>query len=119
MGNTEIIVNYLIMQSGKSASEITHALKSLGGGDGMAGGILKIAVHCRNEGFMSGRIEGIAVGICLSALVAIPLIFIAIDQKEKNRKLMLKSEAILNRLKAGLADYAKKTGSDSFSTEII
>lgn len=74
MSDTGKQILNLMSQSGKSASEMTHAVKILGDGD-MQRGFARIGeyfsteiVNATSEGLMRGRVQGGIAGVTLMAI---------------------------------------------------
>lgn len=100
MNDTKKQILELLSLRGKSASEMTHALKFLGDGS-MEAGLSRISEYFSKESKIAT-----AKG-ALGATVVIALIALVKKKIDETRKHNEEGEAILKGLEDGLADYTK------------
>lgn len=105
MTNTGKEIANLMMNNGKSASEMTHALSELGGGS-MQKGFARIGKYFTEEsaksaakGLNLGRIQGCIVGILVTATVGGTICAVA-KKKEKDAAHEAEGQTILNAMKS-------------------
>ena len=105
MTNTGKEIANLMMNNGKSASEMTHALSELGGGS-MQKGFARIGKYFTEEsakaaakGLSRGRIQGGIVGVLVTAAVG-GTIYAVAKKKEKDAAHEAEGQTILNAMKS-------------------
>lgn len=105
MTNTGKEIANLIMDNGKSASEMTHALSELGGGS-MQKGFARIGKYFTEEsakaaakGLSRGRIQGGIVGMLVTAAVG-GTIYAVAKKKERDAAHEAEGQIILNVMKS-------------------
>lgn len=104
-------ISDLIKSSGKSAPQMTHALKHLGNGD-MQKGITRISNYFTKEGVKIGEERGFIRGAAgVSGLFL--LIFLIRKAMLEHQKHKVEGEAILKGLEDGLTDYEINKSKDS------
>ena len=109
MSNTGNQIKQLLQSNGKSASEMTHALKFIGDGS-MEDGLKRIGDYFEEEA-KKGRVDS-AIGGAIGAAV-ITMIFVGlgvlikrkIDEDKKHKE---EGEAILKGLEEGLLEYSEE-----------
>lgn len=103
-------IKILIETSGKTAPEMTKALKTLGGGN-MQKGIAKMADFCFKEGIKIGMIRGAIVGVVGTA--AVGGLILLVRKAIKNHQLHKEEgEAILKVLEDSFADCEEDDNSE-------
>lgn len=105
MTNTGKEIANLMMNNGKSASEMTHALSEIGGGS-MQKGFARIGKYFTEEsakaaakGLSRGRIQGGIVGMLVTAAVG-GTIYAVVKKKEKDAAHEAEGQTILNAMKS-------------------
>lgn len=105
MTNTGKEIANLMMNNGKSASELTHALSELGGGS-MQKGFARIGKYFTEEsakaaakGLSRGRIQGGIVGVLVTTAVG-GTIYVVAKKKEKDAAHEAEGQTILNAMKS-------------------
>lgn len=111
MNDIGIQITDLIKAKGKSASEMTHALKFIGDGN-MQDGITRITDSLMKKGQRNGVIKGAIGGVTITLLV-VGLIHFIRDKIKENRSLKAEGEAILKGLNEGLSDIVNQAGEES------
>lgn len=121
MTNTGKEIANLMMNNGKSASEMTHALSELGGGS-MQKGFARIGKYFTEEsakaatkGLSRGRIQGSIVGVLVTATIGGAIYAIA-KKKEKDVAHEAEGQIILNAMKSNASisdELAVDSGSPS------
>lgn len=105
MNNTGEEILEILTPSGKSAPEITHALKFIGNGS-MEAGLSKIGDYFQKEvknGTMKGAIGGVIGGVIL--MKTVELVKKKIDESKNHKE---EGEVILKGLREGLNDFSKE-----------
>lgn len=105
MDNTGKEILEILTPSGKSAPEITHALKFIGNGS-MEAGLSKIGDYFQKEvknGTMKGAIGGVIGGAIL--IKTVELVKKKIDENKKHKE---EGEVILKGLREGLNNFSKE-----------
>lgn len=103
MSKTSEQIKDLILNFGKKAPEMTHALKFIGDGN-MQKGIGKIADYYFEEGMKKGTIKGAAGGAATLAIGALVIRFVKkkISESKKHEQ---EGQEILKGLRNGMAEY--------------
>lgn len=99
MNDTKKQILELLSSRGKSAPEMTHALKFIGNGS-MEAGLARISDYFSKE-VKLGTMKG-----ALGATLVIAIIALVKKKVEENRKHNEEGEAILKGLEKGLADFS-------------
>lgn len=105
MNNTGKEILEILTPNGKSASEITHALKFIGNGS-MEAGLSKIGDYFQKEvknGTMKGAIGGVISGVIL--IKTVELVKKKISENKKHKE---EGEIILKGLREGLNNFSKE-----------
>lgn len=105
MSNEGKQIAELLKSSGKSAPEMTHALKFIGDGS-MENGLKRIGIYFEQE-VKKGRLEGAVGGAAIMAVV-IGLGVLVKRKIEEDKKHKEEGEAILKGLEQGLSEYSEE-----------
>lgn len=101
----------LLSKTGKSAANMTNALKEIGDGS-MGDGIAQIAAYFMSEGKSVGRLQGAIV------VTAVAGIFYMVYRGIKNKKHKLDGEKIISGLQNASAEIApEETINDKINDE--
>lgn len=95
----------LLKSNGKSAPEMTHALKFIGDGS-MEKGLKRIGTYFEQE-VKKGKLEGAVGGAAIMAL-AIGLGALVKKKIDEDKKHKEEGEAILKGLEQGLSEYTEE-----------
>lgn len=90
----------LVNNKGKSASQMTHALKFIGNGD-MGTGLEKVKDYFTREGKKIGEVTGCVKGIVFTSLIFAIGVLIK-KEIERNRKRAEEGEILLKKLEEEL-----------------
>ncbi len=122
MTNTGKEIANLMMNNGKSASEMTHALSELGGGS-MQKGFARIgkyftdeAAKAAAEGLSRGRIQGGIVSVLVTAAVG-GTIYAVTKKKEKDAAHEAEGRTILNAMESDASISGAPKDDDEIPSE--
>lgn len=104
-------IQALIKASGKSAPQMTHALKRLGSGD-MQSGIKRIASYLTKEGIKIGTVRGTICGVIGTAAVG-SLILLIREAVKAHQSHKAEGVAILKELNKSLAESENNKEAES------
>ena len=122
MTNTGRQIANLMMDNGKSASDMTHAIKALGNGS-MQQGFSSIGAFFKDEASIAaarslakGRVQGGIVGI-LGTVTVGSIIAYAVNKKKKMDDHEAKGRIILKTMEATVSESDKEAEVDSVESK--